>query len=201
MTRLILARHGETIWHEANRYCGASDIPLSQRGIDQAEQLARWSKTAGLTALLTSNLIRARQTAEPVTRETGLTASVDARLREIDFGQVEGKTPAEVQKTMATAWADFVADPVVNYLPGGEDPLAAVERGAAAIGHIVATQTLGPILVVMHSTLIRLLLCRWLGLSISEYRRTFPVLHNVALTEIQFEGNQFSLASYNVPPK
>jgi broad specificity phosphatase PhoE len=201
MTRLILARHGETIWHESNRYCGASDIALSARGMEQAEQLAGWAKKAGLAGLWTSNLLRARQTGEPVTRETGLAPRVDARLRELDFGQVEGKTPGEVQATLAQAWADFVADPVVNHLPGGEDPREAVERGDAAIREIVAAKPAGPVLVVMHSSLIRLLLCRWMGISISEYRRRFPVLQNVGLTDVGFDEGQFSLNSYNVPPK
>ena len=65
MTRLVLVRHGETIWHAENRYAGSSDIPLSPRGLEQAEQLAKWASRADLAAIWISPLRRARETAGP----------------------------------------------------------------------------------------------------------------------------------------
>jgi broad specificity phosphatase PhoE len=65
MTELVLVRHGETVWHAENRYAGRSDVPLTPRGQEQAGALARWATGAGLDAVLTSPLCRARETAGP----------------------------------------------------------------------------------------------------------------------------------------
>ena len=122
MVRLALVRHGETIWNAENRYAGSTDIPLSPRGLEQAEQLANWASSAGLAAIWVSPLLRARQTAAPSERVTGLAARVDSRLREIHFGQGEGLTNEEIRQSFPEAFAAFQSDPVAHHLPGGEDP-------------------------------------------------------------------------------
>ena len=90
MTRLVLIRHGETIWNAENRYAGSTDISLSPRGQEQAEKLAHWVSSVDLAAIWVSPLLRARQTARPSERVSGITARVDPRLREIYFGRGEG---------------------------------------------------------------------------------------------------------------
>ena len=64
MTDLVLVRHGETVWHAENRYAGVSDVALTPRGEEQAARLARWARTAGLVAVWSSPLSRARRTAQ-----------------------------------------------------------------------------------------------------------------------------------------
>ena len=122
MTRLALIRHGETIWQAEHRYAGSIDIPLGPRGLEQAERLANWASSADLAAIWVSPLLRARETAAPSERMTGLTARVDSRLREIHFGRGEGLTDTEIKQSFPQAFAAFEADPAVHYLPGGEDP-------------------------------------------------------------------------------
>ena len=63
MTRIVLARHGETAWHAENRYAGRSDVALTPRGHEQAELLAGWAARAGLSAIWCSPLGRAHETA------------------------------------------------------------------------------------------------------------------------------------------
>src|SRR5947209_7848035 len=99
MTNLVLSRHGETIWHSENRYAGCTDIPLSPRGYEQAERLARWASSAHLAAIWVSPLLRARETAQAAERATRLPAQVDPRLKELDFGQGEGLTRAEIERS------------------------------------------------------------------------------------------------------
>jgi len=62
MTHLFLVRHGATIWHAENRYAGVSDVALDPRGYAQAERLAAWTSEAGLAAIFSSPLSRARET-------------------------------------------------------------------------------------------------------------------------------------------
>jgi broad specificity phosphatase PhoE len=199
MTRLVLVRHGETAWHAENRYAGASDIPLNEHGREQAEQLATWAKTAGLDALWASPLTRALQTAAPVAASTRLEPRVDPRLREVAFGDGEGLTRAEMRQRFPEAYAAFVTDPVTSYLPGGEDPVDAVARASACLTDIAAAHPTGRVLLVTHSTLIRLLLCHLLGIPLAAYRNVFPSLRNCAITEVALspDGHQPAFLEFN----
>jgi probable phosphoglycerate mutase len=200
MTSIFLVRHGETVWHANNRYAGRTDVALTPRGREQAEQLAAWARGAALDGLWCSSLSRARNTAAPVAAATGLELQVDARLCELDFGRAEGLTAADMGRAFPEALAAFQADPVAHHLPEGEDPRAALERGLACLEAIARAQPEGRVLVVAHTTLIRLVLCHLLGIAPREYRRVFPMVSNVALTELELrEGARAALLRYNVP--
>ncbi|MFJ9412872.1 histidine phosphatase family protein [Streptomyces sp. NPDC101227] len=199
MTDFILVRHGETVWHAENRYAGRTDVPLTDRGRDQAAALATWAATASLTAVRSSPLARARLTAAPAADACGLTPRIDERLYELDFGRGEGLTRDEMRQLFPERVAAFLADPVENHLPGGEHPRHAAERAAACLTDLAREQPDGRILVVAHSTLLRLLLCHLLGIPLADYRRVFPRLHNGALTEIRLAPGRTALLSLNTP--
>jgi broad specificity phosphatase PhoE len=138
VTRLALVRHGETIWNAENRYAGSTDIPLSPQGREQAERLAIWAKSADLAAIWASPLLRARETAAPSERVTGVMAQIDSRLREIHFGQAEGLTNAEIRQLFPEAFTACESDPVANHLPGGEDPREVARRAVECFKEIQA---------------------------------------------------------------
>lgn len=101
MTTLYFARHGETLWHAEHRYAGSSDVALVPDAVSQAAALAAWAGAAGLSAIATSPLSRARLTAEPAAEAAGLPLRVDPRLVEIDFGRggdVAGGTRGDVPR-------------------------------------------------------------------------------------------------------
>ncbi|MFI5757252.1 histidine phosphatase family protein [Streptomyces sp. NPDC051569] len=198
-TTLFLARHGETVWHAENRYTGVSDIDLTERGREQAEGLGAWAAGAGLDAIVTSPLSRARRTAGPAIRSTGLDAVSEPELREIDFGIAEGRTLAELETSHPRETTAFLRDPAAHPLPAGEDPPAAAARGADALLRLAATHPGRRVLVVAHNTLFRLVLCRLLGIPGREYRRVFPGLRNCAITELRVSAGQVALMSFNVP--
>jgi probable phosphoglycerate mutase len=196
--RVVLVRHGETMWHKENRYAGRSDVELTPRGEAQALTLARWAGTAGLDAVWSSQLSRARRTAQPAAAAAGLRVKIDERLAELDFGRGEGKTSAEMKAEFPVARAAFEADPAQHFLPGGEDPEDAAHRGLLALADIAASlPEQGRALVVAHNTLIRLLLCRLLGVPLSRYRTLFPKLSNGTGTELGFQGSRISLLTFN----
>ena len=199
MSRLVLVRHGESEWHAENRFAGRTDIGLTAKGLEQAERLAEWATTAGLTAIYCSPLRRARVPAEAAARRTGLALSVDERLMELDFGRGEGLTADEMRIAFPTERDAFEQDPVRNPLPGGEHPDLAVARGVTALQEIATQDPHGRILVVAHSTLLRLVLCRLLGICTSQYRTVFPDFANGTLTEVDLTPERVALLSFNAP--
>lgn len=200
MKRLALVRHGETVWHAENRYAGRSDIELTPKGLQQAATLAAWAHSAALDAVWSSSLARAKFTAEPSARELRLPLQIEPRLVELHFGEAEGLTSGEMEARFPERRRAFLADPVANYLPGGEDPVAAVQRGMAGLHAIVKALPLnGRALVIAHNTLIRLLLCHILDVPLSRYRTLFPKLANATLTEFGFADTGTALLAFNAP--
>ena len=199
MTVLFLARHGQTVWHADNRYCGSTDVGLTDRGVEQAQQLAGWAAGAKLDAVWASDLSRARNTARTSAEAAGVEVRVDPRLRELDFGDAEGLTIAEMGEKFPEALAAFRSDPATHHLPHGENPHAAAQRFVAALVDVDAEFPDGRVLVVAHSTAIRLALCTLLGIRLGRYRDVFPAVRNCAVTEILAANGHFALMQYNTP--
>jgi probable phosphoglycerate mutase len=196
---LLLTRHAQTVWHAENRYAGTSDIDLTPHGVQQAQRLADWVGTRTVDAIVCSPVRRARETAAPSASAARVEIEVEDDLREVGFGIAEGRTLAELAPDVA---ARFRADPVANPFPGAEPPAEAAERCAAALRRIADRHGDDTVLVVAHNTLLRLGLCVLLGLPVGRYRRVFPRLDNVAVSEIAFpEGGAgpVALLSLNVP--
>lgn len=200
MIRLVLVRHGETVWHEENRYAGRTDVALTERGMAQAMQLAAWARQAKLDAVWSSPLSRARLTALPAAEAISLPLQVNDQLIELDFGRGEGKTDGEMCTLFPEERAAFVRNPVMHYLPGGEDPVQAAKRCVATLHAIAeATGEGGRALVVGHNTLLRLALCSLLEIPLARYRSCFPLFGNGMITEIGMSGPNVGLLSFNVP--
>lgn len=185
MITVHLLRHGETKWHHDNRYAGVSDVALTDRGRQQARGLAPWAEGAGVRLVATSDLSRAVETGREVADAAGVPQHIDLGLREVDFGRGEGRTRAEMAQLFPTELAAFLATPASVPLPGGERGSDAVERGLVALARLSEPFDGQAMVVVAHSTLIRLLLCRLLGLPLDDYRRRFPVMGNATLTTVR----------------
>ncbi len=180
--RLLLIRHGETVWNAAGRFQGQSDIALSPRGEQQAAALARIMAPESVQALYASDLQRAWDTALIVAEPLGLPLRQEARLREMAFGCWEGLTYAELQQRDAALLAAWQADPSRTAPPGGETLLQISERVNTALTAILT----GPhdkVMVGAHSGPLRVLLCLALGFNVRSYWRF--VLAPASLSELQ----------------
>ena len=151
---ILLARHGETDWNSAPpRVQGWTDVPLNDRGREQARQLAQAAAGEGLRALWTSQLSRARETAEIVGAAIGLEPRVDERLAESNRGDWEGRYLADIQREEPEAWAAWRRADELSRFPGGESLVEHMERVAAALDAVAAGEL--PALVVCHGGTIR----------------------------------------------
>ncbi len=199
VTTMFIARHGETVWHAENRYAGVSDIPLTERGLEQANALATWAGGANLDAVYSSPLTRATTTASPAAISAGLELAIDTRLIEVDWGQGEGLTRDEMAVAFPAAYEAFVANPASSPLPDGESGQAVIERAMPALDEIVARHPGGRVLVVGHSTLTRLIIATVTGMDLDRYRSTMPHVANCSLTVLKFGRDRPALLGFNLP--
>lgn len=118
--RLYLIRHGQTRWNIEGKIQGKTDIPLNETGFCQAGCLAKAMERNDISAVYSSVLKRARQTAERLAEEKGLPVHLMEELREVDFGLWEGKTWSEIERDYPKDFAGWSKNPVETGPTGGE---------------------------------------------------------------------------------
>lgn len=136
--RLYLLRHGQTEWNIEGKIQGKTDIPLNETGFRQARCLAEGMREREISAVYSSPLLRAVQTAEILAEEKGLSVSVLPELREVDFGLWEGRSWTEVDAEFHEDFRRWEENPA-EYMPtGGESRESCRERCRAAMEQILA---------------------------------------------------------------
>jgi probable phosphoglycerate mutase len=137
-------------------YSGRSDIPLTDVGREQARQAARRLAGAGVDAVITSPLIRARDTAQAIADATGAPLRVDERLTEVDYGPFEGLDRAGARALIGAPFDAWRADPFGSPVPGTELLADALERAGAATADALAAHA-HPV-IVGHQGILRVVL-------------------------------------------
>ena len=149
-TRLIVVRHGETAWNVDTRIQGHLDIPLNATGLWQARQLGDALAGEAISAIYTSDLLRARKTAQAVADATGAALIDEPGLRERAFGSFQGRTFAEVEAEhpeQARRWRQ--RDP--DYAPQGGESLRVLRERVIDTTHRLAARHPGElVLLVTH---------------------------------------------------
>ena len=149
-TRLIVVRHGETAWNVDTRIQGHLDIPLNATGLWQARQLGDALAGEAISAIYTSDLLRARKTAQAVADATGAALVDEPGLRERAFGSFQGRTFAEVEAEhpeQARRWRQ--RDP--DYAPDGGESLLVLRERVVDTTHRLAARHPGElVLLVTH---------------------------------------------------
>ncbi|MEB3020905.1 bifunctional RNase H/acid phosphatase [[Mycobacterium] crassicus] len=157
-TRLLLLRHGQTELSVQRRYSGRGNPPLTDTGRRQAESAARYlAERGGIAAVISSPLLRCRDTAGAAAKQLGLDVSVDQDLTETDFGAWEGLTFAEAAEHDPELHRRWLKDTSTKP-PGGESFDAVQQRVLAARDRIIADHGGTTVLVVSHVTPIKTLL-------------------------------------------
>jgi probable phosphoglycerate mutase len=188
MRPIFLARHGQTEWNAVGRLQGHTDVPLNDAGRAQARALAVSIAGAKIAVIVTSDLVRARETGEIVAAALGLGAPViEPALRERQFGVFEGLTRDECQERHQEAWRAWQERSGAP--PGAESQELAIARLAEVLARIAAGAGAGkdegcPVLVVSHGGLMRLWLTNVLG-------ERVPPIANAAVYAIEHDGDRF----------
>lgn len=193
-TRIIAIRHGETAWNVDSRIQGHLDIPLNDRGLWQAQQLARALADEPVAAIYTSDLLRARATAQAVADATGAPLTPERNLRERSFGALEGRTFAEIENELpelALRWRK--RDP--HFAPeGGESLIALRERIADTVHRLASLHTGEQMVLVAHGGVLDVLYRLATGQEI-QAPRTW-LLANAAINRLLWTPQGLSLVGW-----
>ncbi|HSB66359.1 MAG TPA: histidine phosphatase family protein [Anaerolineales bacterium] len=161
MTKLILIRHGETDWNTEGRWQGQVDLPLNARGQGQAEQIASCLSDSEISAIYSSDLRRAVETAEALGKLTGLPVRTDPRLREIHQGKWQGLLVREIKECYAEAFQRRHENPLSVAPPGGETAQDVHERVIHAIEQILEEHPEETVAIVSHGFAIAVTLAHY----------------------------------------
>jgi broad specificity phosphatase PhoE/ribonuclease HI len=191
-TKMLLVRHGQTAMSVDRRYSGRGDVPLTEHGLQQAAAAAK--RLAGLpdlgtgTAIVTSPLTRAKQTAQAVADALGSRVETRPGLLETDFGEWEGLTFTEAAKRDPELHGRWLRDPSVP-APGGESFDAVLQRVRATRDELIEARGGETIIVVSHVTPIKSLLRLGLDAGPSLLFRLHLDLASLSIVEFYPDGN------------
>ena len=150
MTELVLIRHGETDMNRELRFQGHVNAPLNAIGLEQARRLAKRMTGEKADAVYVSDLLRARQTAEPIAGELSLQPVPESGLREQSFGRVDGMRVDDIQRDHPEAWAGWLRFEEDFAMPDGESTRAFHARVMESVQRVVAAHSDQRVVVVTH---------------------------------------------------
>jgi len=195
MTRICFVRHGETAWNIELRMQGHVDIPLNATGLAQADALGRhFAAGVHADALYSSDLLRARQTAQPISDALGLPVIPLVELRERSFGRCEGLVIGEIlERFPEEAMAMKRRDP--DHVPqGGESRRQHHDRIRTCVRELATRHPSQTLVVVTHGGVLDVIYRMAKGLPI-EAPRDYPI-GNAGVNWIRIEGDEWSVESW-----
>ncbi|MHB0913997.1 MAG: alpha-ribazole phosphatase [Armatimonadota bacterium] len=193
MGKIYLIRHGETAWNKGGAYAGSTDIPLNDTGRRQAEMLAE--RLTNLDAVYSSDLSRARDTARTIAERSGLDVQEFAGLQEVNYGEWEGVSEAEIAVRYADLYQAWRENPAEVSTPNGESFGAVRDRAMAVFSRIAREHADEEIAIVAHKSVNRVILCELLGMEVNSYRRIAQ--ENVCINTISYRDDRFVVESVN----
>jgi alpha-ribazole phosphatase len=188
-TSIYLVRHGEVAGSEVFRYNGQSDVPLTPNGVEQYRLLAERLKDKPISSCYTSDLSRCKQGAEILCGGLGIKPVVKSELRELSFGEWEGKTWSELIEKYPEAWQARMND-FANYrVPGGENLFDLAERVIPAIKEITERHQGEEVLVVAHGGVNRVVLLDAVGAPLTSMFRIEQDFGCLNIIDYYSDGN------------
>lgn len=163
MTTLYLIRHGETPWNVEGRYQGQLDPPLTDKGHQQARTTAAALAAIDFDAIYSSDLARAKLTADALAEKIGLPIQLDERLREIHQGEWQNVVIDDIRAGWSEALHGWETDPWQHYPPGGETLQQLQERLFSMIDEVTQKHPGGRVAIFTHKLPIALLKIRYQG--------------------------------------
>ncbi len=169
MTRLFLVRHGRTGWNKEQIFRGTKDIPLDAVGREEALLVGERLKGERITAVYSSPLARAKETAEAIARFYNLEVQVLPGLNDLNFGEWEGMSLLAVKRQYPDLYQQWLQAPHQVIFPGGEGLDAVSSRAMKAVEEIIERHPQETVALVSHRVVLKVLICALLGLDNSHF--------------------------------
>jgi len=194
MAKLILARHGETMWNVEKVFRGRADIGLDEVGIRQAELLGKYLGNWKLEAIYSSPVERALGTANIVARYQKVSARIAEGLTDFDFGEWQSLSEQQVRRLYPDLFNEWHNNPDKVRMPGGES-LEDVRRRAVEVVNDIVSRHQGNVLLVSHRVVIKVLICYLLGLDNSHFRNINQDVGGITIFD--YVDGRFVLTRHN----
>ncbi len=172
MSKLLLVRHGETELSRARRFCGSSDVELSDTGLKQVERLRDRLATQKIDTIYSSDLQRALVTAETIASKHHLNVITCPELREMDYGNCEGLTFDEINRLYPELTESWIKKSLKFKFPGGESLDGFSRRVSKFLGRLEKHAEEETVLIAAHSGTLRMLVCQLLDIELQLWWRT-----------------------------
>ena len=195
MTQIFLVRHGEVAGNVGDKptFVGWNDLPLNARGCEQAERVAEYLASEKVQAVYSSDLQRAKNTAEKIAAIHGLSVRIDADLREVNYGAWEGLGESELVREYSLQWQARQNDPWNVTAVEGESYQQMWHRFLPKWNALVENHVEETAVLVAHNGLIRMLLCFLLGAPFENFKRVH--VSNGGVSRIQIDGSKILVES------
>jgi 2,3-bisphosphoglycerate-dependent phosphoglycerate mutase len=191
-TRVLLARHGQSEGNAEGRFGGHTATPLSARGRRQAEATARALLEEKITAIYSSDLSRAVETAMPLARLTGLDVEQTEAFRERSVGVMEGLTFEEAAERHPLQYAALIRRDFDHVLLGGESYRQMLDRASAQLDRVIEHHRGGRIVVFSHTGTICILALHLMGaLDAPELKPVWVATANCGITRFDLRADGF----------
>jgi broad specificity phosphatase PhoE len=172
---LYLLRHGETTFSQSGAHCGWIDPDLTADGWEMANQFSQAYQSTDWQMVYSSPMKRTLATAQPLCELIGRPPEIRIGLKEIHYGEWEGKTLKEVRSKYEESYQRWQNEPAWNAPDGGETGLQVANRAMGVVSEITNTHKDGNVLIVTHKATIRIILCNLLGIEQGRYRDRLDV--------------------------
>ena len=194
MTELILIRHGETDWNAQQRIQGHLDVPLNRNGLSQADAIGQRFRSQSVDQLVSSDLARAMQTAEPIAKACGLEIVEDARLRERHLGILQGKTREQAQQQVPDAFDVFRSRIAAAPLQDGESLEVFARRVIEALTDLARLHTGKRVVAVTHGGVVDIAHRHANDIALDAPRMS-PIL-NTSVNTLRITNKRFELVDW-----
>jgi broad specificity phosphatase PhoE len=195
MTEIVIIRHGETALNTRGVFRGREDVPLNERGERQATALAEALSEEPLSAVFSSPLARALDTARAVAAMHDLTPKIDEAFNNIDLGEWQAREKEEVRREEPEQWRLWTHDPDSLRIPGGEALAQVRERSYRRTLELVREYEGRRVAVVSHRSVAKLLSGALLGLTSGYFWKFY--LDNAAYSVFGFDEDRVVLLKWN----
>ena len=195
MVKIILIRHGETDWNKEQIFRGRIDVALNEVGLAQARAVQKFLKDVQISAIYSSPLSRALETARVVGEGRNCEVKIEEGFIDINFGRWQGLSHQKVKEDYKDLYEMWLTKPQVVTFPEGESLEEVQRRSMKALEKVIKKHSGETLAIVSHRVLNKVLLCTILGLELSQF--WYIKQDTCAINRFEYKDNKYYLILLN----